>query len=102
MAKQQPAGLVAIHLNLPILFPPPPPPSGGYTAAEQPALGQLGKYVSDASGYASIQATRPQTLGYGLADSPVGQAMWIYEKFQAWSDNKGDPAEAILSRSHVG
>jgi pimeloyl-ACP methyl ester carboxylesterase len=95
MAKQQPSGLLAIHLNLPILFPPPPPPPGGYTAAEQPALGQLGKYASDASGYASIQATRPQTLGYGLADSPVGQAMWIYEKFQAWSDNKGDPAEAI-------
>jgi pimeloyl-ACP methyl ester carboxylesterase len=95
MAKQQPAGLVAIHLNLPILFPPPPPPPGGYTAAEQPALAQLGKYGSDGSAYGVIQGTRPQTLGYGLADSPVGQAMWIYEKFQAWSDNKGDPAEAI-------
>jgi pimeloyl-ACP methyl ester carboxylesterase len=95
MAKHQPAGLVAIHLNLPILFPPPPPPPGGYSATEQPALAQLGKYASDGSGYGSIQATRPQTLGYGLADSPVGQAMWIYEKFQAWSDNKGDPTEAI-------
>ncbi len=95
MAKQRPSGLAAIHLNLPILFPPPPPPPGGYTAAEQAPLAQLAKYASDASGYASIQGTRPQTLGYGLADSPVGQAMWIYEKFQAWSDNKGDPAEAI-------
>jgi pimeloyl-ACP methyl ester carboxylesterase len=95
MAKQRVSGLVAIHLNLPILFPPPPPPRGGYSAAEQPALAQLGKYVSDGSAYGSIQATRPQTLGYGLADSPVGQAMWIYEKFQAWSDNNGDPAEAI-------
>ncbi len=95
MAKQRVSGLVAIHLNLPILFPPPPPPPGGHTAAEQLALAQLGKYAGDGSGYASIQATRPQTLGYGLADSPVGQAMWIYEKFQAWSDNKGDPAEAI-------
>lgn len=95
MAKLHPSGLAAIHLNLPILFPPPPPPSGGYTAEEQAALAQLVKYGSDGSGYASIQGTRPQTLGYGLADSPVGQAMWIYEKFQAWSDNKGDPAEAI-------
>src|SRR5258707_3590751 len=95
MAKQEPSGLVAVHLNLPILFPPPPPPSGGYTAEEQSALAQLQKYSTDASGYASIQGTRPQTLGYGLADSPAGQAMWIYEKFQAWSDNKGDPAEAI-------
>jgi epoxide hydrolase len=95
MAKQRPSGLAAIHLNLPILFPPPPPPSGGYTAEEQAALAQLEKYSTDGSGYASIQGTRPQTLGYGLADSPVGQAMWIYEKFQGWSDNKGDPAEAI-------
>jgi pimeloyl-ACP methyl ester carboxylesterase len=95
MARQQPAGLVAIHLNLPILFPPPPPPPGGYSAAEQPALAQLGKYGNDGSAYGLLQGTRPQTLGYGLADSPVGQAMWIYEKFQAWSDNKGDPAEAI-------
>ena len=95
MAKQRPSGLAAVHLNLPILFPPPPAPSGGYTAPEQAALAQLVKYGSDGSAYASIQGTRPQSLGYGLADSPVGQAMWIYEKFQAWSDNKGDPAEAI-------
>jgi pimeloyl-ACP methyl ester carboxylesterase len=95
MAKQQPSGLVAVHLNLPILFPPPPPPPGGYTAEEQAALAQLQRYSTDASGYASIQGTRPQTLGYGLADSPVGQAMWIYEKFQGWTDNKGDPEEAI-------
>jgi len=95
MAKQQPAGLAAIHLNLPILFPPPPARPGGYTAEEQAALAALAKYGSDRFGYAAIQGTRPQTLGYGLADSPVGQAMWIYEKFQAWSDNKGDPAEAI-------
>ena len=95
MAKQQPSGLVAAHLNLPILFPPPPPPPGGYTAAEQTVLAELGKYASDASGYASIQATRPQTLGYGLADSPVGQGMWIYEKFHGWTDNHGNPEDAL-------
>ena len=95
MAKQEPSGLVAVHLNLPILFPPPPPAPGGYTAEEKAAIAQLERYATDASGYASIQATRPQTLGYGLADSPVGQAMWIYEKFQGWTDNKGDPAEAV-------
>ena len=59
------------------------------------ALAQLERYSTDAYGYASIQGTRPQTLGYGLADSPVGQAMWIYEKFQGWIDNKGDPAQAV-------
>lgn len=100
MAKQRVSGLAAVHLNLPVLFPPPPPPPGGYTAAEQPALAQLGKYGSDGAAYGTIQGTRPQTLGYGLADSPVGQAMWIYEKFQAWSDSKGDPAE-VISVDHM-
>ncbi len=95
MAKQQPSGLAAIHLNLPILFPPPPPPPGGYTAQEQAALAQLQRFSTDASGYASIQGTRPQTLGYGLADSPVGQALWIYEKFQGWTDNHGNPEDAL-------
>jgi pimeloyl-ACP methyl ester carboxylesterase len=95
MAKQQPSGLAAIHLNLPILFPPPPPPPGGYTAEEQAALAQLERFSTDGSGYASIQGTRPQTLGYGLTDSPIGQAMWIYEKFQGWTDNKGEAEEAV-------
>jgi pimeloyl-ACP methyl ester carboxylesterase len=95
MAKQQLEGLAAIHLNLPILFPPPPAPPGGYAAAEQATLGQLGKYASDGSAYASIQGTRPQTLGYGLTDSPVGQGMWIYEKFKEWTDNHGNPEDAL-------
>jgi len=98
MARQRSSGLAAIHLNLPILFPPPPPPPGGYTAAEQQALDHLGKYASDAAGYASIQGTRPQTLGYGLADSPVGQAMWIYEKLHGWSDNRSGEA---ISTDHM-
>jgi pimeloyl-ACP methyl ester carboxylesterase len=95
MAKQQPSGLAAIHLNLPILFPPPPPAPGGYTPEEQAVLAQMQKYSTDAFGYAAIQGTRPQTLGYGLADSPVGQAMWIYEKFQGWTDNHGNPEDAL-------
>ena len=95
MGQQKPAGLAGVHLNLPVLFPPPPEPAGGYSAEEKTALGQLIKFGTQLSGYAMIQGTRPETIGYGLADSPSGQAMWIYEKFQGWSDNKGDPAEAI-------
>jgi hypothetical protein len=41
------------------------------------------------------QSTRPQTIGYALADSPVGQASWIYDKFQAWTDNEGNPLSAL-------
>ena len=54
-----------------------------------------GRFVGDGAGYFREQATRPQTVSYALADSPVGQAMWLYEKFQAWTDNKGDPEDAL-------
>jgi hypothetical protein len=46
-------------------------------------------------GYSGQQATRPQTLGYGLTDSPAGQAAWIAEKFRAWTDNNGHPEDAV-------
>jgi pimeloyl-ACP methyl ester carboxylesterase len=95
MGKQRPSGLAAIHLNLPVLFPPPPPGPGGYSDIEKATLAKLEKYGTDGIGYAAIQGTRPQTVGYALADSPAGQAMWIYEKFQAWSDTIGDPFAAI-------
>lgn len=51
-------------------------------------------------GYFLLQSTRPQTVGYALTDSPVGQAAWIYEKFQAWTDNDGD-VESVLSRDEM-
>ena len=47
------------------------------------------------SGYSKQQATRPQTLGYGLVDSPIGQAAWILEKFYAWTDCNGHPENAL-------
>jgi pimeloyl-ACP methyl ester carboxylesterase len=84
MAKQHVEGLEAIHLNLPILFPPPI--VGQPSAEEKAALAELVAYGDSGSGYARIQGTRPQTLGYSLSDSPVGQAAWIYEKLSTWSD----------------
>jgi pimeloyl-ACP methyl ester carboxylesterase len=47
------------------------------------------------SGYSKQQSTRPQTLGYALADSAVGQAAWIYEKIWSWTDNQGAPEDAL-------
>ena len=47
-------------------------------------------WISNEGGYMSIQSTKPQTLSYGLSDSPVGLAAWIIEKFRAWSDCNGD------------
>jgi pimeloyl-ACP methyl ester carboxylesterase len=89
MAKQHVAGLKAVHLNLPILFPPPL--VGEPSAEEKSALAKLVAYGDNGSAYARIQGTRPQTIGYCLSDSPVGQAAWIYEKLAQWSDPNDRP-----------
>ncbi|TCM16553.1 pimeloyl-ACP methyl ester carboxylesterase [Novosphingobium sp. PhB165] len=93
MAKQHVPGLAGVHLNLPILFPPPL--AGAPTAEEQASIAQLVAYSTDESGYALLQGTRPQTIGYALADSPAGQAAWIYEKLAAWSDSGHHPEQEI-------
>ena len=57
-----------------------------YTAAEKEGLKRTDWFVNEASGYRALQATKPQTLGYSLADSPVGMLAWIYEKLHDWTD----------------
>lgn len=94
LAQQRPAGLTGIHLNFPFVFPEPIP-TEGLSVAEQQAVDALARFQSNGFGYFLEQATRPQTIGYALADSPVGQAAWIYEKFHAWTDNDGDPKSAL-------
>lgn len=86
-------GLVAIHLNMPIVMPENP--GTDLSPAEQAMLDRMAFYQRWDSGYSTQQATRPQTLGYGLADSPAGQAAWIYEKFYAWTDCDGAPENAL-------
>lgn len=66
-----------------------------FTEAEQARLARLRDFTQDTSGYFQIQATRPQTLGYALNDSPVGQLAWIVEKFQAWTFGDGLPEESV-------
>lgn len=92
------AGCIAIHTNMPIARPTGDLSSP--TPDEQAALAALGHYQQWEAGYSKQQATRPQTLGYGLADSPVGQLAWIVEKFQAWSDCDGHP-ENIFTRDEL-
>jgi microsomal epoxide hydrolase len=81
--------VVGIHLNLlPLrrdLGDPAQP-----TAEERAYLEELRQWLNEETGYQWIQGTRPQTLAYGLTDSPVGLAAWIVEKFRAWSDCDGD------------
>src|SRR5207237_3606698 len=70
------------------------------TEFEQRSLVDLGEMFEWGTGYALEQGTRPQTVGYALVDSPVGQAAWITEKYWAWTDHDGDPTSA-LSRDQM-
>jgi pimeloyl-ACP methyl ester carboxylesterase len=90
------SGCIGIHLNMPLGRPGPD--DEPVDDAERAALAALAHYQDRDSGYSKQQATRPQTLGYGLADSPAGQAAWILEKFWAWTDcghPDGHPENAI-------
>jgi pimeloyl-ACP methyl ester carboxylesterase len=70
------------------------------TEAEKSALAGMQYYNDWDSGYSKEQSTRPQTVGYGLTDSPVGQMCWILEKFWAWTDCDGHP-ESVLTRDEL-
>jgi pimeloyl-ACP methyl ester carboxylesterase len=83
-----------IHINMPIAFPGPDD-LADLTPAELVAIGKFQHYQDKDSGYSKQQATRPQSVGYGLVDSPAGQAAWILEKYWAWTDNDGHPESAI-------
>ena len=73
---------------------------GDPTPEEARALKGAKYYADWDSGYSKQQSTRPQTVGYGLTDSPSGQAAWILEKFWAWTDCDGDPLN-ILGRDEL-
>ena len=89
-----PPACAAIHVNMPLVFPSPDDLKDP-TPREQAGLAAMAYYQDKDSGYSKQQGTRPQTLGYGLVDSPVGQAAWIYEKMWAWTDNAGNPEDAL-------
>ncbi|WP_026913009.1 epoxide hydrolase family protein [Patulibacter minatonensis] len=89
--------LDGVHLTLGVCSPEALMALGDPTEDEQRQIGKLQAYVADENGYAQQQATRPQTLGYGLTDSPAGQAAWILEKFGAWTDSGHDP-ESVIAR----
>jgi pimeloyl-ACP methyl ester carboxylesterase len=98
MGHDAPEGLAGIHVNMPLCLP------DANTTDPMPEVATLSRALADygrwESGYAIQQATRPQTLGYALADSPVGQAAWIYEKFKAWTDCDGNP-ESVLTADEM-
>jgi epoxide hydrolase len=99
IGMQNKGGCSGIHVNMPTARPPSEMLATP-TAYEAESLARLDWYRTKDNGYAIIQATRPQTISYGLTDSPVGQMAWIVEKFQGWSDCDGHP-ENIFSKDQM-
>ncbi|WP_010489062.1 epoxide hydrolase family protein [Pseudomonas sp. S9] len=108
LGRLAPAGLLGIHLNMPATVPPElvasingaKPAPAGLTASERVAYDSLSTFFARNAAYGAMMVTRPQTIGYLLADSPAGTAAWMYEKFAAWTDSNGKP-ERVLTRDEM-
>ena len=90
MALDDPAPVIGLHVTNLELAPYTGPGSRPLSAAEQKYRDQADRWAWEEGAYRAIQATRPQTLGYALNDSPAGLAAWILEKWRSWSDCRGD------------
>ncbi|WP_131744830.1 epoxide hydrolase family protein [Frankia sp. Cppng1_Ct_nod] len=97
LGEIDPEHVAAVHLNLLPLGPPPNPmnPFEGLSGEDLEVAQKTFGFLEHDTGYWRIQATRPQTVSYGLNDSPAGLAGWIVEKFRAWTDCGGDIESAF-------
>jgi pimeloyl-ACP methyl ester carboxylesterase len=108
LARQAPPGLLAIHLNMPATVPGDlvtainsgAPAPAGLTGPDREAFDSLSTFFGRNAAYGALMVTRPETIGYSLADSPSGLAAWMYEKFAQWSDSDGVP-ERVLSKDEM-
>jgi epoxide hydrolase len=99
LGQQDSAHVAGIHLTPP-LAPPDPATFNDLTEGERASLASLEHAAESDSGYSQEQATRPQTIGYALVDSPTALCAWIIEKFYAWTDCDGHP-ENVLTRDEL-
>jgi pimeloyl-ACP methyl ester carboxylesterase len=108
MARQAPEGLLGIHVNMPATVPTDvakalkdgDPAPAGLSVKENAAFNSLNKLYTKGGGYAGMMVTRPQTLGYGLTDSPVGLASFFLDKFNEWTYSGGN-AEKSLTKDEI-
>jgi len=103
LAMVDAAQVVGIHLTGTTAAMPfgPAIELDGLSAADLARAERFNQFQADGLGYLHIQATRPQTLGYALNDSPVGQLAWIVEKFQAWTDLAAELPEDAIDRDQL-
>lgn len=90
MALARPERMAGIHLSTPEVAPWTGPGSPALTPQEQAYVDHVERWEQTERGYSAVQSTRPQTLGYGLNDSPAGLAAWVLDKWRSWSDCGGD------------
>lgn len=92
LGYRHPERVAGIHLNMVIALPEDrnDPDLDGVTQEEMAGLLETQRFLKEETGYQRIQGTKPQTLAFGLNDSPAGLAAWIVEKFRTWSDCDGD------------
>ncbi|MFK7975792.1 MAG: epoxide hydrolase family protein [Halioglobus sp.] len=103
MAQTETEHCAAAHVTMPIVAPDPDT-MDDLTEKEQSALVSIGEYSDQGAGYSKQQSTCPQSLGYGLADSPVGQMAWVVEKFYMWTDCEIDGVrhpEHVLTKDEL-
>ena len=87
--------VVGLHTTMPLAFPPPDHDPASLSEREQRDLADMATFDQEGTGYQKIQGTKPQTLGFGLNDSPAGLCAWISEKFHGWTDCDGEIENAV-------
>ncbi|MEE2673259.1 MAG: alpha/beta fold hydrolase [Myxococcota bacterium] len=87
--------VLGLHTTMPLAFPPPGHDPKDLSEREQADLADLADFDQNGTGYQKIQGSKPQTLGFGLNDSPAGLCAWITEKFHGWTDCDGHVENAI-------
>ena len=100
VAHAHPNEVIGAHVTLVIGAPYLGPGAAPLSDGERAFLAERDEWRSEEGGYGHIQGTKPQTLAFGLADSPVGLAGWIVEKFRTWSDCGGD-VESVYTRDEL-
>lgn len=100
MALDKPDTVIGIYLTTLELDPYQGPDAPPLSTVERSYLAERDDWDARERGYSSIQSTKPQTVGYGLTDSPAGLAAWILEKWRSWTDSGGD-LEKHLSRDFL-
>jgi epoxide hydrolase len=95
LGQRHAESLIGVHLNMVPTLPAAGAGPADLTEAERSALDAFATHRRYGTGYSRQQSTRPQSIGYGLVDSPVALAGWIVEKFHTWSDHDGDPVTVV-------